>query len=72
MKDKPLIKSFHGPHCDKQLEAWLKSNNIVTYQVTGYSGRLRTKDRSVTFTYELPDEPKESMLSRIKRWSNNV
>ena len=54
------IKSFRGPHCDAQLESWLKSNHITTYQVTGYSGKLRTKDRNITIAYELPDKPKPS------------
>ena len=67
MKNSINFKTFSGLHVDKQLEEFIKSNHITTYQVTGYSGKLRTKDRSVTITYELPEKPKESIISRIKR-----
>ena len=60
------IKSFRGPHCDAQLESWIKSNHITTYQVTGYSGKLRTKDRSITIAYERPQPPKKSISEWIK------
>ena len=65
MSDKPHIKSFRGPHCDAQLESWLKSNHITTYQVTGYSGKLRTKDRSITIAYELPQEPTPNIFDKL-------
>ena len=65
------IKSFRGPHCDAQLESWIKSNHITTYQVTGYSGKLRTHNRSITIIYELPtNKPKPNISDWVKEALN--